>query len=51
MQVPCMVPKPLAHATSDDLALLMDAAKKKEPVAFFNLVVLKEDQATAPGAS
>ena len=29
----------------------MDAARTKEPVAFFNLVVLKEDQATAPGAS
>lgn len=44
-------PKPVANATSDDLAILMDAAEKKEPVAFFNLVVLKEDQATAPGAS
>ena len=37
--------------SSDDLALLVDAANKKEPVAFFNLVVLKEDQATAPDAS
>ena len=48
---PAWFPKPVANAPSDDLALLMDAAKNKEPVAFFNLVVLKEDQATAPGAS
>ena len=48
---PAWFPKPVGNAPSDDLALLMDAAKNKEPVAFFNLVVLKEDQATAPGAS
>ena len=48
---PAWFPKPVGNAPSEDLALLMDAAKKKEPVAFFNLVVLKEDQATAPGAS
>ena len=48
---PAWFPKPLANASDDDLALLMDAAKKKEPVAFFNLVVLKEDQTTAPGDS
>ena len=40
---PAWFPKRLADAPSDDLALLMDAAKKKEPVAFFNLVVLKEE--------
>ena len=48
---PAWFPKPIGSAPSDDLALLMDAAKNMEPVAFFNLVVLKEDQATAPGAS
>ncbi len=29
----------------------MRAAKKNEPVALFNLVVMKEDQDTPPGAS
>ena len=48
---PAWFPKPVANAQNDDLALIMDAAKKKEPVAFFNLVVLKEDQYTAPDAS
>ena len=48
---PAWFPKRLADAPSDDLALLVDAAKKKEPVAFFNLVVLKEDQYTALDAS
>ena len=40
---PAWFPKTLTNAPSDDLALLMDAAKKKEPVAFFNLVVLKAE--------
>ena len=48
---PAWFPKPVGNAPSEDLALLMDAAKKKEPVAFFNLVVLKEGPDTAPGAS
>ena len=48
---PAWFPKPVAKAQNDDLDVIMDAAKKKEPVAFFNLVVLKEDQGTAVGAS
>jgi len=36
-------PKTLSNAPCDDLARLLDAVTKKEPVAFFNLVVLKED--------
>ena len=48
---PAWFPKPVGIAPSDDLTLLTDAAKKTEPVAFFNLVVLKEGPDTAPGAS
>ena len=48
---PAWFPKAVASASRDDLALLVDAAKNKEPVAFFNLVVLKEDAWSAPGAS
>ena len=40
---PAWFPKTLSNASCDDLALLFDAVTKKEPVAFFNLVVLKED--------
>ena len=44
-------PTTLSNAPCNELALLLDAATKKEPVAFFYLVVLKEDQAISPGAA
>ena len=44
-------PTTLTNAPCDQLALLASATTTKEPVAFFNLVVLKESQAIASDAA